>query len=150
MDGKELQIGDYIEAFGVIRMVAGIFGGQDFLMLDTYIPSLGYRESTLSFRGQYANPITLTGDILLKSGFEVCAERIHYTEYRICLNEDTDEERWVFVELHKSDYMKLLYTHYKGHADSIELVLNHCSVHQLQHALRLCGLGDTVKIKMGN
>ena len=71
MKAEELQIGDWIRFNDTHRKIAGIFGTPgDFMMLDTYWPSVGYKESTLSFRCEYANPIPLTEDILKKNDFK--------------------------------------------------------------------------------
>lgn len=131
MDGKELQIGNYIEAFGVNRMVDGIFGGHDFLMLDTYIPSLGYRESTLSFRCQYANPIQLTKDILEKNFGQQRAKGGFFYHY-LGSNGICD----YIIEYHKDDFAFC--------RDHGGLLCRIKYVHQLQNALHICGINKDI------
>ena len=131
MDGKELQIGNYIEAFGVKRIVAGIFGSQDMMMLDTYIPSLGYRESTLSFRCEYANPIPLTKDILEKSFGQQRAKGGLFYHY-IGSNGICDyiieyyQENFGFCRDHGGLLCRIKY------------------FHQLQNAMRVCGIDKDI------
>ena len=130
MDGKELQIGNYIEAFGIKRIVAGIFGGQDFLMLDTYIPSFGYRESTLSFRCEYAHPIPMTPEILAKNGFKTLE---FYSELVISDPNEHTQVQWDGSHLRCKKM------------GSGELELTCCKyVHQLQNALHICGINKDI------
>ena len=130
MDGKELQIGNYIEAFGVKRIVAGIFGGQE-LMLDTYIPSLGYRESTLSFRCKYANPIPLTKELLEKNfGQRRGKGGVFYPS--LGSNRIYD----YIIEYYQDDF---------GFCrDHGGLLCRIKYVHQLQNAMQICGIDKEI------
>jgi hypothetical protein len=89
-------------------------------------------------------PIPLTSEILERNAFELNGELPFRKEFRICFNEDTEDERHLFVEYHhKSDYVKLTYQTYTGHHNGTNgIVINHCGVHQFQHALRICGLDE--------
>ena len=139
MKTEELQIGDWIRFNDTHRKIAGIFGTPgDFMMLDTYWPSVGYKESTLSFRCEYANPIPLTEDILKKNDFKWLLTESKSITY--CINEPT-----IHVTYYKDSQEWLICV---GPSGSIKKRFVEVScvkyVHELQHALRLCGINKEI------
>ena len=124
MKANELMIGDLINGFGVVRRVTGIHGlerPEDDGLLTTMVPGCEFPESNLSFRPCYAQPIPLTAEILEKNGF-------------------------VYDDLPMSQYFEQygLQLYYGGNGFRINCGINVSliidSVHELQHALRLCGI----------
>ena len=137
MNANELMIGDLINAFGVVRIVTSIHGlerPEDDGMLTTMVPGCEFPESNLSFRPCYAQPIPLTEEILEKNGFEKQDDGW----YKITLEEENligvqpfENVNWIFganVFPNIIEHLNILY------------------VHELQHALRLCGIEIEIKL----
>lgn len=133
MKTTELQIGDWVKID---------YNSQKVKVTAVYNNWID--TSSISPLMSKVSPIPLTPEILEKNGFELNGELPFRKEFRICFNEDTEDERHLFVEYHhKSDYVKLTYQTYTGHHNGTNgIVINHCGVHQFQHALRICGLDE--------
>ena len=133
MKTTELQIGDWVKID---------YNSQKVKVTAVYNNWID--TSSISPLMSKVSPIPLTPEILEKNGFELNGELPFRKEFRICFNEDTEDERHLFVEYHhKSDYVKLTYQTYTGHHNGTNgIVINHCGVHQFQHALRICGLNE--------
>lgn len=135
MKANELMIGDLINGFGVVRRVTSIFGlerPEDDGLLTTMVPGCEFPESNLSFRPCYARPIPLTAEIMEKNGF---------TRYR------ENEELWD-VGVFRLD-LGLFAVGIDNGCGTGMCIMPHgimtfyCKyVHELQHALRLCGIED--------
>lgn len=141
MKTTELQIGDWVKID---------YNSQKVKVTAVYNNWID--TSSISPLMSKVSPIPLTPEILEKNGFELNGELPFRKEFRICFNEDTEDERHLFVEYHhKSDYVKLTYQTYTGHHNGTNgIVINHCGVHQFQHALRICGLdelADNIKLE---
>jgi hypothetical protein len=130
MKANELMIGDLINGFGVARRVTGIHGlerPEDDGLLTTMVPGSEFPESNLSFRPCYAQPIPLTAEILEKNGF-------------------------VYDDLPMSQYFEQygLQLYYGGNGFRINCGINVSliidSVHELQHALRLCDIEKEIEL----
>lgn len=137
MKSTELMIGDLINGFGVVRRVTSIHGferPEDDGLLTTMIPGCEFPNSNLSFRACYALPIPLTGEILEKNGFEKQDDGW----YKITLEEENligvqpfENVNWIFganVFPNIIEHLNILY------------------VHELQHALRICGIEKEITV----
>ena len=122
MKAKDLMIGDLINGFGVVRRVTSINGlerPEDDGLLTTMVPGCEFPESNLSFRPCYAQPIPLTAEIVEDRS---CPQVSIYWDDR--KTEETGEN-WYEVMIHTKSCAAELHIRY---------------VHELQHALRLCGI----------
>lgn len=116
MKATELMIDDWVLDKKKPVQITGII--CDDFFETTLSPSIG---------GEYISPIPLTSEILKKNGFEECRiEEIEYYGWR--LNEDFSLERNAVDTLIWNDDVPIH------------------SVHQLQHALRLCGIEKEIEI----
>lgn len=141
MKTTELQIGDWVK----------INHNQKKVKVKAVYENLIDTTSVSPLMSDEISPIPLTPEILVLNGFELNGELPFRKEFRICFNEDTEDERYLFVEYHhKSDYVKLTYQTYTRHQNGTNgIVINHCGVHQFQHALRICDLDELAdKLKL--
>lgn len=128
MKVSEPQIGDWVDCFGGSVKVTGIKtaynDGEGFIIIMSPLKSVEH-----SFKSVYIKPIPLTTDILTNNGF------IQDTiGSGLILNIDNSEN---------------LYVRYNGECRNVEISNNMYNiscpikyVHELQHALRLCGLSE--------
>ena len=158
MKATDLMIGDLINGFGVVRRVTSIFGlerPEDDGLLTTMVPGCEFPESNLSFRPCYARPIPLTKEILEKNGFKIV--------YGFGYSDKYPTLGWGYHNgIH--DYCSIDVTFYdtpingvshlvkinrnSASGDGINTVHN-CDidyVHQLQHAIRLCGIEKEIEL----
>lgn len=98
-------------------------------------------------------PISLTPEILEKNGFEKKAERFRHNEYELVLNPNTEDEHYLIVRLHPANEncdLMWAYIYYSPASridlNTIETKIVNCSVHELQHTLRLCGIDADIVI----
>ena len=155
VDYKELMIGDWVSLFQ---------GKKDGSSCNVKVTSL-WRDYEVDIEGEdceydSANPallfpIPLTGEILEASGFEHCSSRALFEEYRMCFDEDTDDETWLFIEIHPKNehcpyrWAKIHYQPCFGfHHNGIETKINDCMVHDLQHVLRIAKIDKKVNIQV--
>lgn len=146
MKANELMIGDLINGFGVVRRVTGIYGlerPEDDGLLTTMVPGWKFPESNLSFRPCYARPIPMTEAILDKN----CAD-VRKDEYN-------RSYQWTWENSTGSGYVELgkwadgtsisegFYFSCNGGEYAI-MILHY--VHELQHALRLCGIEKEIEL----
>lgn len=118
MKSRELMVGDWVIANGNTdnkphRVTALTLTRIDFDNNEVHV-------------AEYIEPIPLTAEILEKNGFEVISRSIDSTSYRLGLRE-------VFVFL-KEGYFNITIK------DTDIFGLTY--VHELQHAMRLCGLTE--------
>jgi len=134
MKTTELQIFDWVK----------INHNQKKVKVKAVYENLIETTSVSPLMGDEVSPIPLTFEILEKNGFELNGELPFRKEFRLCINKDTEDERYLFVDFHhKRDFIILTYQSYTGHDNGTNgIVINHCGVHQFQHALRICGLDE--------
>ena len=90
-------------------------------------------------------PIPLTSDILERNGFVLQKESSIAKEY-ICARGGGPDHN-LFVTVFKNrDFVKVYYCPIDA-STMIDVNIPHCAVHQLQHALRLCGIDKEITIK---
>ena len=143
----ELMIGDLISMNGVVRKVTSIHqketeNGVD--LITTMIPGFTFPITNLSFRPSCAQPIPLTPDILEKNGFEkLDFSHYHIKDRTLVLDADGKWDgplswHWVVTEID---------TNAKGQPvvlDYYVATINY--VHELQHAMRLCGIDKEINL----
>ena len=139
MKANELMIGDLINAFGVVRKVTSINRleqPEDDGLLTTMVPGCEFPDSNLSFRPYYAQPIPLTTEILEKNGFDGDREVMQYY-----FEEDGQRYHFSLRQMYDKDGIPHGYSFF---AFNVLTILDY--VHELQHALRLCGIEKTIKL----
>lgn len=146
MKVNELMIGDLINGFGVVRRVTGIHGlerPEDDGLLTTMVPGCEFPESNLSFRPCYARPIPLTGEILEKNGFNnrhrrwMWKKKDNYCRIKVSFAPKLEIEGEIFDEPPISLQVD-------GDTFSLNIIVEY--VHELQHALKLCGIEKEITI----
>lgn len=151
MKAKELMIGDLINGFGVVRRVTGIHGlerPEDDGLLTTMVPGCEFPESNLSFRPCYARPIPLTEEILEKNGFEELMSKGEEVAAMFGRKpEPTGVWQYGFGRFDSVAYVPersfLRIKFMEGYQADIA---NIKYVHELQHALWLCGVEMEVEL----
>ena len=139
LDYKSIMIGDWVynahnrknEMVQEIR--------EKFVMLD-------YNDL---YECDEIEPIPLTSEILVRNGFVLNRESPLLKEYICALGDSPDNN--LFVSIYgkslsdNRDFVKVCYCPL-GTSEMIDVNIQHCAVHQLQHALRLCGIDKTIKL----
>jgi hypothetical protein len=132
ISAKDLMIGDFITAFGTIRIVTGIScyesinGGEKFEMLTTMWPGHTYPDSYLSFRTEYAFPIEITKEFLELNGFHYNENQEWYEKGIILLSEDCGT--WVLGKLGVG-----------FHGDQLNYFNDVTYIHELHNVMRVLG-----------
>lgn len=139
------MIGDLINGFGVVRRVISIHGlvqPEDDGLLTTMIPGCEFPNSNLSFRACYALPIPLTVEILEKNGFGVrnkyiweqrdnyCCVKVKFA-HKIGIEGETFDEPPIMLQI-------------DTYKNSLNIIVEY--VHELQHALRICGIKKEITV----
>lgn len=126
MEAKDLMINDLVRSdLGTIYRVKGVrdFDGGE-VLVNTGKADIWY-QYTLT------KPIPLTEEILEKNGFNKHDNCFVYKEYKL----------EICIEKYEDDNIILSIGHTcNGGYDCVHVRIHH--VHELQHALRLFGLGD--------
>ncbi len=151
MKAKDLMIGDLINGFGVVRRVTSISGlerPEDDGLLTTMVPGCEFPESNLSFRPCYARPIPLTAEVLEKNGFEELMNESEVSAARFGRKpEPTGVWQYGFGQFDSVAYVPeqsfLRIKFMEGYTADIA---NINYVHELQHALRLCGIEKEINL----
>lgn len=132
MKANELQIGDYVNYRGRIIKVTSLYdkGGSNEV-------GWGIKEETW-VNAINVEPIPLTPEIFEKNGFEKC-EGNEFSFYK------KEEERALYQVLWSAEelYLEIApYTSKTGEFNRMGVEF----VHQLQHALRLCGIEKEIDL----
>lgn len=125
MKANELMIGDWVKAKDIEYAQISFIDQYGDIGLDMK------DESKNPFQEQEIDPIPLTDEILEANGFEkfgdCCLHKLQLEEERIII-----QANLVYIEIYStSRHERMLRLH------SVKF-----HVHQLQHALRLCGLNE--------
>jgi hypothetical protein len=127
MQANEIMISDYLSYEGQIIKVASITKKK-----------VGYHIKDNEYRMHYARlceckPVFITPEILEKLGFvgKLCSNGIDYVseEYKLRIICRTNDEGWTI------------------YANHFGLDKKDVFVHELQHALRLCGIEKEIKLE---
>lgn len=130
MNANELMIGDWVRCTDPkpfrIEQIDGI-------------EELVYGDDGFFVNTADLQPIPLTGEILEKNGFEDVGD---------CIYQITERPYWFWVDFYNHQYGSELDTSTYINEDSERIIkLNGIPyVHELQHALRMCGAGKDIKI----
>ena len=151
MKAKDLMIGDLINGFGVVRKVTSINGlerPEDDGLLTTMVPCCEFSESNLSFRPCYAQPIPLTAEILEKNGFKELMNESEVSAARFGRKpEPTGVWQYGFGQFDSVAYVpEQSFLRIKFMEGCQVDIANIKYVHELQHALRLCGIEKEINL----
>ena len=127
METKELMIGDWVE--DIIPVVIDAISNED---ICTYRSDFGYITANPS----NLKPIPLTAEILEKNGFEGDKEVMQYH-----FTEDGQKYHFSLRQMYNKDNNPQGYSFFAFH---VLTIIDY--VHQLQHALRLCGIDKTIEL----
>ena len=148
MKANELMIGDFVtrqnyENKSVICKIIGLSKNSISVEFDNGSRSMGASEDSI-------NPIPLTSEILEKNGFEQNGISNEDMEFE---NEDYSDETYVWSQRIDGygEVIVSVYIEYGNECVEIHCpngaVDNNCRyVHQLQHALRLCGIEKNIEL----
>lgn len=89
-------------------------------------------------------PIPLTGEILEKNGFEKQSESPIAASYRLCLDEDTFS--YLFVDFRLRTGLVHVCFDPEMKCPKIGFSKYEMSVHELQHAMRMCGIEKEIEL----
>lgn len=125
---NDLSVGDWVQdANGIYAQILGIENWSDGYMLNARINGVNVGCVPASS----AHPIPLTPEILEKNRFEIYDDTAR-------LKLDRPHALWLFKEKERWDF------HLPMGGQHINLQIEH--VHQLQHALRLAGVGKEIEL----
>lgn len=137
MDCKDLTIYDYIKHNGVIKIVDAVY----LYSVSVHDPS---EEWSISEAKTYPvddiEPIELTEEILVKNGFKKQEDVNEWSYYK------SKDGKGQYMILWSMDYNYLeigSYTEEFGEFNRMGMMRY---VHQLQHALRLCGIEKEIEL----
>ena len=127
MKANELQIGDYVNYRGQIIKVTSLYdkGGSN---------EVGWSDKeSVWVNGRCIEPIPLTREILEKNGFKDIGDDTYQLEEKPC---------WFWVDFFNHQYgCEYDTSTYEYEDDEHRLKLYGIpSVHELQHAMRICGI----------
>lgn len=131
MNAKELQIGDWVSYTEQCYQ-------DKIIALDSLNHLVGFRKSHLSVDWcdlDQCSPIPLTEEILKTNGFKEVYKSTFQTIYILQLPMGGDFLEYVFLACSDNCFKIFLYG-----VEREKTYIN--NVHQLQQALRLCGLND--------
>ena len=137
MNVNELMIGDWVQIQYRNKKVkvTGIHDG----MIDTNVVS--------PIRDDEFEPIPLTSEILEVNGFdkvnETARKVVYDMEFEYCAKYLTIT---LLTAIDRVDISWSAITYPEGQS-RLDLSIWHCKVHQLQHALRLCGIDKEITVK---
>lgn len=141
MEAKELMINDLVKVTkgNLIGRVCDINQSRDFVGYCNIDAEETYLEASYM---KYIEPIPLTEEILKKNGLFLEEDR-PCKKYRLWLG-DSYEEGFILVVFHNFDNGKEIALHIEAIPPytlcNLMVVIKY--VHELQHALRLCGLTE--------
>lgn len=128
MKAEELMIGDWVCYRGTNIVVSSIYnkGGSN---------EVGWSEKeSVWVNGSNVEPIPLTPEILEKNGFVTKDEQGNWKGYRIYSIFDANKRCIFMLKLYEKNSI------YEILLDMAPYYITFKYVHQLQHALRLCGI----------
>ena len=134
MEAKDLMIGDWVR----IKIT------QHNTTVTNIDPNSVYTEVAFPIRYDEIEPVPLTSEILEKNGFVANKHVYPYPYYEYTNEEDTLKVGFAFPQGNRTSYKEPWV-----YIDSERVFIEHlpCTfVHQLQHALRLCGIEKEITL----
>ena len=133
METKELMLGDLVLCDGKVCRVLELGGMACVTPID--------KTEELFCNDKDLEPIPLTAEILEKNGWKVnscggCNLRYHHWNINIYPNENR-----IYVNCHKGNFIQGVLDIRDTRGERHPLC-----IHQLQHALKLCGIDKTIKL----
>ena len=126
---KDLMIGDWVMSFGAPHKVVGIRTDMFEPHIKTDMSDTWYEEGIENL----LEPIPLTPEILEKNGFETHPSNLRmffeHDDYRLCYYLNSSNRFTSFNNIDGSLVQKVI-----------------VNVHQLQHALKLCGIDKEIEL----
>lgn len=132
MKAEELMIGDWVCYRGTNIVVTSIYnkGGSN---------EVGWSEKeSVWVNGSNVEPIPLTPEILEKNGFVTKDEQGNWKGYRIYSIFDANKNCTFMLKLYEKDSI------YEISLDMAPYYITFKYVHQLQHAMKLCGINKEI------
>lgn len=138
MKATDLMIGDWVSLFQ---------GNRDGSSCNVQIEFIGeYGEVGIEYCEDYTSancnllfPIPLTAEILEKNGFELKGDG-----WLWCEDKDVETQNYSFVQFRRNGEVRIVEINFLNKA--VTKFRNVQNVHELQHALRLCGIDKTIEI----
>ena len=126
LKATDLMVGDWVMSFGAPYKVVGIRTDMFEPHIRTDMSDTWYEEGIENL----LEPITLTPEILEKNGLANDPYGCHFKEDEYMELEISAEEEGIYWTINYNEYaiLKLKY------------------VHQLQHALRICGINKEIEL----
>ena len=145
MNIKDLMIGDFVfhEKYGnaKVEMITNDFKGDPEVMLisENIKHKDGYQYGYCYCEPDEIYPLPLTEEILEKNGFDEIGDDTYQLK---------ENRTWFWVDFHNKEYgCTYDESNYYLEDYSEGLILNGIpDVHQLQHALKLCGIEKEIEI----
>jgi len=161
MKANELMIGDWILANGKprkLKFVAPFFLGADRLMLDMYYEEYiredgGWDDGFILQDCAYMKdiePVRITSEILKKNGFRIYGDNAKYEEE----SDYHGKATVLYVQFHRHGNLHI-WREYEFSRDGEQHVIDWYDpklefhtlyVHELQHAMRLCGIEKEIEL----
>lgn len=150
MKTEELSIGDWVQAGTVV------FQGEERLTPPMRVVGIGETWVNLEIDPEQGDPfeedikdirpIPLTADILERNCFENTSSSPYRTDYRLVVSAETDQ--YLFISLFKkANRVQIVFG--PGRVDAtISFSKNCCYVHDLQHAMRMCGIEEKIQYNL--
>lgn len=132
---KDLMIGDWVKSRGKIEQVTSVYDG--YICTDSFEDSHDY----------YFDPIPLTPEILEKNGFEKVPQEKCVNPFYWRFDKIEDGEYNYSVVAYKTPFRGFFFE-IKNNCDCEPIVFTKQMepVHELQHALRLCGIKKEIEL----
>ena len=137
MNANELQVGSWVLRNGKPTQVLSILNNESCSVTH----GNGWCGEAIS----QLEPIPITKELLLRSGFELKSES-PYSQYFAIDFDDVDID-YLVVELHpKANYVRVNYQTEKRKVQ-LSCSLGGCHLHELQHLLTLCKIDFEFSVK---
>ena len=146
MDAKDLMIDDWVE----VTRTECVADGGHYITWSEYGKVVGITDSYIEVEvrdGEYnvdahedeLKPIPLTPEILEKNGFELKGDG-----WLWCEDKDVEEQNYSFVQFRRDGEVRVVEINHLNKA--VTKFRNIQNVHELQHALKLCGIDKEIEL----
>ena len=137
MEAKDLMIGDWVRRKSKIKSrVTELRSAPRVYPVNTEHGEVNPRTEL--------EPIPITGEVLEKNGFEKTSDSPVCSEYRLCVVDYCED--YLFVKLRKRVDIVQVYYYPDMSSTKIEYTKKEMSVHEIQHAMRMCGIEKEIAL----